>query len=308
MIRRLFLGMAVFWVSGMGIAEAHIGDRIYPIREIPDGELASIDLRDGSVAEWETILGPPTLRVEDFHNAPTIPWDGPYDAIDLSWKVWLGWSRSTSRIYVAIERIDDEYLNEYAIGTPFEYSGNDLIEFMVDGDHSGGEYGFVPNCCGTREAWRQIHNRQAQHYLTLADAPDQQHLGYVGYGEMLFAPSPVTSLPYADARGFSQGTAPTTSVIEFFVTPFDSLVWDDPGSGKVSPLYPGKVIGFEMVLPDWDIDDGTTILWNYYTLSQEAGTWRFAELFVDGRLLGTSEPTAVASTSWGRIKASFGRK
>lgn len=306
MVRSVLLGFVTLLALGIGVSEAHIGGRIYPIWEISEADLATIDLRDGSVAEWEAVLGPPTLRVEDFSNSPTISWDGPYDPADLAWSVWLGWSSSTGRLYVAIERIDNEYMNEYVLGVPFQFPGNDIIEFMVDGDHSGGEYGFASDCCGTQEAWRRVHNRQAQHYLATADTPDQQHLGYVDYGGASFAPSPVTSRPYADAGGFSQGKGPTTSVIEFFVTPFDSLVWGVPESGKISILSPGKVIGFDLSLPDWDVDGGTTGMMNYYTLSQQPSTWRYAERFVDGRLLGPSEATAVTATSWGRIKASFG--
>ncbi|MCC7262049.1 MAG: hypothetical protein IT369_05925 [Candidatus Latescibacteria bacterium] len=269
-------------------------------------ELSTIDLQDGSVAEWKAILGPPTLQAADFSNSPTIPWDGSYDAADLTWSMWLGWSSSTGRLYVAIEKVDNEYMNEFALGNPFQFPGNDIIEFMVDGDHSGGEYGFAPDCCDTQEAWRRVHDSQAQHYLAIADAPDQQHLGYVGYGGASFAPSPATSWPYADAGGTSLGKGPTSSVIEFFVTPFDSLVWEAPERGKVSMLSPGKIIGFEVSLPDWDSAGSTTELMNYYTLSQQASTWRYAERFVDGRLLGPSRSTAITATSWGRIKASFG--
>ena len=45
----------------------------------------------------------------------------------------------------------------------------------------------------------------------------------------------------------------------------------------------------------------------FHTLSGQAATWRFAERFVDGRLVGAGGDmgTAVEEDSWGRIKASL---
>ena len=37
-------------------AEAHIGERVYPIPEITDAMLEQIDLHDGTVAEWEQMV------------------------------------------------------------------------------------------------------------------------------------------------------------------------------------------------------------------------------------------------------------
>ena len=47
-------------------AEAHSGDRVYPIYELTDEMLAKIDLRDGSVQEWADRLGEPSMTSLDF--------------------------------------------------------------------------------------------------------------------------------------------------------------------------------------------------------------------------------------------------
>ena len=65
----------------------HIGEITYLIHEIPDDDLSRISLRDGTIAEWKEIFGPPSLQVEDFTNCPTVPWSGSYDPTDLSWSV-----------------------------------------------------------------------------------------------------------------------------------------------------------------------------------------------------------------------------
>ena len=52
--------------------EAQWPDRLYPIRELTDEMRARIDLRDGSVEDWEEILGEPTLTPLDF-DSPGVP-------------------------------------------------------------------------------------------------------------------------------------------------------------------------------------------------------------------------------------------
>ena len=45
---------------------------------------------------------------------------------------------------------------------------------------------------------------------------------------------------------------PVISVTELYVTPFDSGAQEEPENGVVSNLQPGKVIGFGILLNDWD--------------------------------------------------------
>ena len=54
-----------------------------------------------------------------------------------------------------------------------------------------------------------------------------------------------------------------------------------------------------------DFDEEPQKYRGYHTLSGQAATFRFAERFVDARLVGAGEATAVADLSWARIKASF---
>ena len=96
------------------------------------------------------------------------------------------------------------------------------------------------------------------------------------------------------------GDGPTVSTIELFVTPFDDLIWNSPDDSQASDLFDGKLIGYQISLPDTDKDVGQDRA--FHTLSGQAATWRFAERFVDARLIGLDD-TAVEGNSWGRIKA-----
>jgi hypothetical protein len=38
------------------------------------------------------------------------------------------------------------------------------------------------------------------------------------------------------------------------------------------------------------------------------GAWRYADRFVDGLLIGAEKPTVIENSTWGRIKAAFGKQ
>ena len=115
------------------------------------------------------------------------------------------------------------------------------IAFMVDGDHTGGEYSYLLgiNCqeCTAEEVLED--NRQAQRWMAIAEAPGGgELLGYDGASDW------VTKEPYAAAGGGVIGESPATTVTEFKVTPFDDLIYNDEDASEASQLFPGKIIGF----------------------------------------------------------------
>ncbi|NKB72578.1 MAG: hypothetical protein GKR89_36340 [Candidatus Latescibacteria bacterium] len=296
-ISKLLQGSVLLLVL-VGSAQAHVGDQVFPIYELADGDLEAIDLRDGQVSEWEQLIGGPTLSPGAFVAYPDVGQVPAYDPDDLDYRIWLAWHRSTQRIYVATQRIDDVHI-AYAGEEPEERMWRyDIIEFMVDGDHSGGTYhAFHITEDDNPPDGDLLNGRTAQHFWASASAPGGRPVWYFGAGNDW-----VTRLPYADGGGGSQGVNPTTTAIEFFVTPFDDLVYDRPDSSRVSTLYVGKIIGFQISVPDFDEEPGAYR--GFYTLYGQTATWRDADRFVDGQLLGP-QATAVEGASWARIKASF---
>ena len=302
MRKSLFGVLVLALVLGLaGGASAHIGDTVYLLFEIADADIADIDLRDQSLDDWLDVVGDPSLLATDFFADPTVGEGAQYDPADMDYQVWLGWNGGTSTLWCAIERIDDKYVNEYAGGNLGELWRHDSIEFMLDGDHSGGEYGFNAGNCGegcTEEDVFLINNRQAQQYVAIADAPDGRHVGYLGAGSDW-----VNALPYADGGGGTTGESPAVSVMEFYCTPFDNLIYNSPGDSEASTLVPNGIIGFQLSIPDFD--EAPSTYKAFHTLTGQAATWRYAERFADGRLIGAGGGTAVEDNSWGRIKASF---
>ena len=290
------------WALLLGLvssAHGHMPGKSFVIYELPDERL-DVDLHDGSIGEWEA-LGAPSLRarpdwVDSAGHYPTAIREVPYGVSDGDWRVWLAWNRSTSRVYFAMERRDDVHIGSYAGEGIHDVWHGDSISLMIDGDHSGGEYAFYPHiasgvCCESDEEFKLANNSQAQQYWAIADPPG---VGYLGAGAEW-----VNRPPYLEAGGMVAGD---TSILEFYVTAFDSLAWDSPDRSLRSVLSAGLVIGFELEVWEHDDPGGESPL--VFQLGQQANTWRFAERFVDGVLLPVGHPhTVVGRSTWGRIKA-----
>ncbi len=98
-------------------------------------------------------------------------------------------------------------------------------------------------------------------------------------------------------------------MIELYVTPFDSWEgWDYPGQMEISELAVGKVIGFGIIVYDYDTS-GEREWWTPEPMAWQRAWRRDADGLLDGLLLGPdlSGPgnSAVESVSWARIKASL---
>lgn len=288
--------LTTFLAAGPFYAHIVVESSPFPIFELIDEDVSRIDLHDGSVEDWEGVLGMPTLTREDFWQEPTIGDGASYDPNDLEFRIWLGWHGATDRIFVAAERVDNAYINEYGGGNTSAILWHDSLEFMIDGDHSGGQYSFRDQVGFDRF---RHQNAQAQQYVAIPEAPDGVLVGYFGVAAWPDA------RPYADWGGGVTGAEPTTSVVEFYLTPFDDLIWDDPGASVRSNLAVGKVVGLEMHLPDFDQEPRQYHA--YFSLSAQTETFKYAERFVDGVLIGAEvvDPTSVPAGSWGRIKAAF---
>ena len=204
------------------------------------------------------------------------------------------------------EGVDDLYVN---LGdATYLSSWDSVINLAVDGDHSGGRYRYV-NWAWCRDCPREElleNQRQAQSWLAIGEAPDGQHVHLYGVANKWVARE-----PYAAGGGGVLGETPALSVTEFWVTPFDDLIYDDEDASVASELYPGKVIGFQIATQDNDdplppYDLGTR-------LSLTEGPYvSYADFFVDGLLIGAGEHpslyddiSAVEPSSWARIKAAL---
>ena len=311
-----FVALALALAS---VTHAHIGDEIVPFYELLDEDLDRIDLTDGSVDDWYEVVGEPSLTAVDFvWGTQSEP--AEYDPSNLDFGIWLAWHQGSGTIWAAMERVDDIYnrfdgVDDLYVNTLGGDAMNlefwdSVILLLLDGDHSGGRYRYV-NWAWCRDCPREElleNQRQAQTWLAIGEAPDGQHLHFLGA-----ANDWVAREPYGAAGGGAVGESPAISVTELRVTPFDDLIYDDEEASVASELYPGQVIGFQISM--WDNDDPQPPFEGGIRLSLAEGrSVRSADFFVDGLLLGAGEDpsvyegddvSAVKPSSWARIKAAL---
>ncbi len=296
-------------------AEAHLGDRVYPIPYLSDEMLEQIQLHDGLVDEWYELVGEPTMSLLDFTEEL---YQSPLDPSDIDFRIWLAWHDEPARLYVGLVASDDVYKNthDYNSGSSSRSAiyTHDSIKLAIDGDHSGGAGS------GNGTPLEEVIEIQGQ-------APDYEAIPRTVSGPTLndglyrFQKKQTlwtTVPPYGDSGGGVAGEAPVIWVIELYVTPFDRWgeTWGSPEGSVVSHFAAGQVIGFAVVVIDHDPPEIAVKRWSVEVQqSDETDTtfWNIirnrADSFLDGLLLPADPAgpgdSAVESVSWGRIKASL---
>ena len=303
MQRLVWPKIALSLAGFLSAADAQESDRIFPILQLTDRDVAEIDVTDGSVDDWQYIAGEPTLTPLDF----AITTIGSYDPADMDFRIWLGWHDATDRVYFAMERVDDVYVNEFDREDErmrIMSFHDSSVFFAVDGDHSGGEF-FPPD-----SSLENMLPYEAQKYQALGEVFDE------GLQVLLFprsyhvSPDWFNRPPFAHGGGAVFGESPIFSVTEFYVTPYDLFVWTDPGDSDLSDLFAGKIIGFNIEVYDLDSRPGhwETVHLLAGRTSDEDGLLKMsADDLADGVLMtpdgSSSDDSAVESVTWARIKA-----
>ena len=310
--------LAVF-SAGLAPAAAHNGDRVFPISYLSEETLALLNQDDGVVEDWLDAVGEPTLTPLDFNLWTGMRKTSTFDRHNpssLDFRIWMGWTPD-GRIHVAGQFVDDLYVNEYdPLEWPYWYPEfHDSVSLLVDGDHTGEEF-FWAQMNELDEALQT--NRQAQMYENIAIAPSggpRVVLFYTSVGGLLTfdeIDQPVDWMvqpPFAQGGGGVFGENPTIWVTEFYVTCFDLLDHLNPENSVVSELAERKVIGFDLLVRDYDTEPvGPHAFYQLKDPDDAEENAEGADFFVDGLLLGPDDDfgdSAVQSTSWARIKASL---
>lgn len=271
------------------------------IPELTPDDVARIDLHDGDIGDWLAVVGEPTVIADDF--AQIRPY---HDPLEVDFRIWLAWTANPPRIYGAMERTDDLFINHEADYPFYEYNGNDgTIHLFVDADHSGGNFVAPP---GSLDDWlpqMAANSVQAQYYV--AGVPvGGTFARYLALSAYLYPVDWFLHPPWSDGGGRSFSESPIVSVTEFYFTPFDRFIYDDPELSRISSLTANSVVGIDIFVYDYDFDrrPDNSVAAAFQLVVR--GAWYMSDDWADAILLPAGSQgrgaTELDTRSWGRVK------
>ena len=252
----------------------HAGDGRAVQMPVIESLAAQVDLADGSVADWRHLVGEPSLRAEDFYLIPD-ELDG-YLPSTHSAEFWLAVDPAGSRIYLAMERWDDEH----SVGLEDGYVDG-MLELIVDGDHSGGSSdGSFQRCVAYVDSagrFRAEYRGQVPEWLNDGD--------YVGGSGIRVTDSGMTY-----------------TVVEMYMTMFDSVA-SAPEISLLSSVGSGVTVGFGLIHAD--LHDRRLDVYETSGVFPDVVRHSADDL---GHALVAGRATQVRSVPWSRVKTRDSRR
>lgn len=278
-----------------GAASAHSGIEYLLVQYPPSGPGITID---ADFADWAGY--PEELKITlDQMYAHAGP-DLEPDPTDWDCTIMWSWNDAENRLYAAVETFDDIYNAIPEVGTTKTYDYDDM-EMGVDADHSGGMsfYGDVP---------QDIWGEQGQQWA-FGPTPEAYFLCVQCQGADWFI-----GPPYMDYASLVVPEATGTRVYhELYMMLFSYLHCKADANpfarSQVLELNEGVITHATFLFDEFD--DPPNQLDGQWKTAEGGSTYSNGDQMPDVILVGpdawdaSALPTAVSSSSWGAVKATF---
>ena len=241
-----------------------IGPRVYNCFQFPDNRLPTID---GDLTDWEIVgeeYAQDTYQLIEYNRDI----GRGYDLRNMDVRVRTGYSVSANRIYVAVEYHDDFHNFDRVVKPRAKLGNDDIFELVVDADNSGGDFiGSlnVPRLMSTHAQNYHIyfHEREGDHPWVWG----QQHwLGETPHSEW--------ASQYDGVHGYAG-----SSVLEFWVTPFNYAHPAGPHLSAPAALAVGDTIGLSYSILDRDTEEDRVV--KFWALADTVLMYRNADFLPD---------------------------
>jgi hypothetical protein len=240
-MRTHLLYLMAFAMAALPTNPARAVDRppFYKVFQFPPDKIPRID---GDASDWDIVpddyaIGMDQLTNDSSPNARPDP-----KKIDV--KIKVGWVKGLNRLYFLYEA----YKDYWDFSQPNLH--NDIFELVVDGDHSGGKFiaRFRPDQTVPEfDAFFSMQGAQAQNYHIFTPALNKDWCMAWGPQQWL------KELPYANHAcqyNFQPGEGGKL-VLEFYITPFDLALPDDPAHSVESNLVENNLVGISWAIMDY---------------------------------------------------------
>ena len=302
-MRRIFL-LAVAMTMVAAASWGHVpDDRTFLAWQWPDSALPVID---GNLDEWAIVPQVYVLTPDDTHDAL---YSNPVDKADLDFRGYIAYNDASDKIIMASSVFDDEHERDNT--DPGQCNCNDdNFEMWIDGDHAGSpyvaEYGTAEGA-STEERQRATNSTLQWWSIAVPPVGDRDvQSGSTGQWQ--------DDPPHFDFAWSFTGEqfGESTYFYEMSFTVWDDLDYSSPESSTASTLDEGEIIGINVIWSDYDgslattvNDDGSTGYDAYWITGGPCCDGINASDFLLAPLDGSAFPTAVATETWGRLKARF---
>jgi hypothetical protein len=288
----MLLCIAAGFLLGLaGVAGAHLGEMKF-IFQFPDGFEPS---QDGDLGDWDMVPDAYWVTADKMPNQFT----AAVDLSDFNCRYAWGWNNTQNRLYFGGWIYDDMR------------HGSEHWSIEVDASHSGAEYDKSgENTLSTMsdEEFKRWRNARCQKYDFAYPQDPGGYIVRTKNAATWMIDLPWTAWGSAQLAGVPDDfETPDEVVQELMITPWEDLHWMGPDQSKIVDLEEGVIIGSEVNTGDKDADPGAydDAYWRTFA---GINAWAFADQFGDWLLAPVEEglfPTAVESTTWGRIKSTF---
>ena len=273
---RLFLltVCAILFISvnpALGLERPDVEFKVF---QFPRNMIPSMD---GDFSDWDIVPDDHIIPGSDLYDYET---EQPAVKGDLNVNVKVGWVNGLNRLYFLVEFNDDiVWLKDNSLH-------NDIFELVVDGDLSGGWLIKQENpnkgVVSVEDLHFSFHGVHAQNYHIFMPPGEKDWTMVWGCAQW------IKDLPYANyaySADVKQGESGTT-MLEFWITPFDFAPYDTPASAIVSELKEDKVIGMSWAIIDYDSEGKND---GFYNLSHSRRMYGNTSLLCAFRLLPLAE-------------------
>ncbi len=259
-------------------------------------DAGALPLVDGDLSDWEGLT--PALRMSAFNDLVT---GADIDTEDFDVKVWIGWSDSANRLYVAVEVVDDIHQVDRPAGTAVtKIFQDDDLEVFIDADHSGGQFADFSDL-GPQEQLAR-NGAEANHFVLAGPHEDgEEFVNFSAAGWYALADGPYTE---AHVRYEGDSGGPGVTRYEMSLVPFNRVNVTADFLSVPHDLHAEEVLGFNLELSDYDTR--SELFDAKWSLSGAFNAFRLSERFTDLWLEPPARATAIEDLTWGRIKASLG--
>jgi hypothetical protein len=243
---------------------------------------------DGELDDWAFVPEVYYNRAENMFNQ----FGAPLDLSDFnSFQIW-GYSLATNKVYFAFWVADDALHNTEKWST------------TTDWDHTGGQFrSFGDESEEFQERWT---GAQAQRYDIYAPTFASGGFYTKQYGQAWAGEEPYVMWGGKHTKGEVGNFEPAEMQGEVSITPFDDIHPDGPDASTEHVFAVNQIVGLEANWGDKDPEPGAYDD-AYWSLFGGIGASSQADQFGDFLTAPLEQglPTAVETSTWGQVKASF---